>query len=56
MPSSHSIEGDVGTRSVEHEGLVDGAETVYLVLSTLDAFDELAVLALDGANVAGGCG
>ncbi len=54
MPNSHSIEGDVSARSVEHESLVDGTETVHLVLSALDALDELAVLALDGTDVASG--
>ena len=45
-PRNCSIESDVGTRSVEHEGLVDGTEKVNLVLSALDALDEFAVLAV----------
>lgn len=58
-PVTQLFEGDVGTRSLEHEGLVDGADSTtatHLVLSTLDAFDEFAFLVLDGADAAGSCG
>jgi hypothetical protein len=55
MLNIHSVEGDVGASSVEHEGLVDCAETMNFVLGALDALNELSVLALNGADMAGGC-